>query len=320
MNVKIMVALTGCLAALTGCNHKDISYDYDPATAVRVVYDWRNAPEANPASMALYMFDTRDSRQPALFSFSGRDGGMIHLPYTTYTALCLNNDITDWAVMGREFDSSAQSVHTRPTSRLEGYGLPVTSIPRATGAEQEAIVDTPGMFWCDRADNIDVKASADTTVITLYPSEGVCHYTVDFINVKNIESLHGNLLDATLSGLADGYITAQAQPSGTPATMPFTLAPVPQNASLHGQFLTFGEADSPGVRHQLSVYMYITDGTRWHYTVDVTQQVHNAPDPRNVHIIIDGLELPKPITGGGGGFIPDVNDWNTINIGVDMHV
>lgn len=50
------------------------------------------------------------------------------------------------------------------------------------------------------------------------------------------------------------------------------------------------------------------DGSKFYKTFDVTEQIHTAADPRNIEILIDGLELPKPII-NGGGFNPDVSEW-----------
>jgi hypothetical protein len=36
--------------------------------------------------------------------------------------------------------------------------------------------------------------------------------------------------------------------------------------------------------------------------------VHNAPNKRRVHLVIDGLDLPQPIE-NGHGFRPSVDDW-----------
>lgn len=47
-------------------------------------------------------------------------------------------------------------------------------------------------------------------------------------------------------------------------------------------------------------YAVMDDGNKYCYKggdrLDVTDQVHSAPDKRHVHIIIDGLGLPKPYT------------------------
>ena len=65
------------------------------------------------------------------------------------------------------------------------------------------------------------------------------------------------------------------------------------------------------------MYAVLADDSKWYYTYDVTDQIHNAPDPRNVHIVLDGLPLPKPIV-NGGGFKPTVKEWQTVDVDIQM--
>ena len=65
------------------------------------------------------------------------------------------------------------------------------------------------------------------------------------------------------------------------------------------------------------VYAILNDGKKYSFTYDVTAQIHEAPDPKNVHIVLDGLPLPKPID-NGGGFAPTVDDWNTEEVEISM--
>ena len=69
--------------------------------------------------------------------------------------------------------------------------------------------------------------------------------------------------------------------------------------------------------HTLTVYAVLSDESKWYYTYDVTDQIHSAPDRRDVHIVLDGLPLPKPIV-NGGGFQPDVDDWQSVNVDIEM--
>ena len=84
-----------------------------------------------------------------------------------------------------------------------------------------------------------------------------------------------------------------------------------------GGLLTFGHCPSVQSEHRLTVYAVLSDGSKWYYTYNVTDQIHSAPDPRNVHIVLDGLPLPKPIT-NGGGFQPEVDPWNPVDIEIEM--
>ena len=69
--------------------------------------------------------------------------------------------------------------------------------------------------------------------------------------------------------------------------------------------------------HHLTVYAVLSDGSEWKHTYDVTEQVHTAPDPRNVHILLYGLPVPKPIA-NGGGFRPNVSEWETEEENIEM--
>ena len=50
------VTMAALLVAATSCEHKELCLDHAHAVEVEVVFDWRNAPNAAPASMSLYLF------------------------------------------------------------------------------------------------------------------------------------------------------------------------------------------------------------------------------------------------------------------------
>ena len=50
---------------------------------------------------------------------------------------------------------------------------------------------------------------------------------------------------------------------------------------------------------------------------DVTDQVHNAPNKRRVHIVIDGLDLPEAFT-EGSGFDISVDDWDVVETDINL--
>ncbi len=302
--------------SLSSCLHKDLCFDHSHRVTVYEEFDWRNAPDADPTSMLTYYFPSQG--EVLTYTFAGRDGGEISLPFGSYSAISISGDNTYWGGLRNTDDPARFELYTKDAEQLRGYGLQTRSLPRAKGAETERIAMTPGMVWSDRQDNILLKADAEgDQYIRFYPEETVCHYTVDIYDVKNIGNLHGSNVDATLSGMAEGYLHGQRKTTDVAVTMPFTLTPSAESASLHGEFLTFGECDTNKVPHQLTVYMYLVDGTKWYHTFDVTQQVAGALDPKHVHIIIEGLDLPQPIS-GGGGFVPDVNEWNDIQIDLQM--
>ncbi len=309
------IAVAG--AILTGCHHKDLWFGDTIASSVDVVFDWRNAPDADPASMSLYLYDTETASHPLHYVFDGRDGGPASIPYGTYTGLGMNADDTSWAVFTGDSDASTFELSTLDASSLSAFSLSTREIPRSESSASERVAATPQMAWSARTDNIYLPVDTGRRTITLYPEEIVCHYTVDVLDVSNLESLDGTSVDAVISGMAESYHCGKMQPAGSTVTHPFVLTADDAARSLHSEFLTFGVQPGSQARHIMTLYMYMTDGTKWSYDFDVTDQVRNAADPHHVHIVVSGLTLPEPQQ-QGGGFIPDVEEWNSEHIDLQM--
>ena len=304
-------------AAMTSCRHKDLCFDHNHNLHIEVVYDWSKAPDANPSSMELMMYD-RATGTPIRYIFPNNTGGPLRVRFGNYDAVTLNGDITDWAQMRNDELADEFEIYTPDAQILESSGLSTRAVPRAAGAEQERLAETPGMLWGARLDTIALPITLTQKTITLYPEERVCHYTVDIYDARNSEYLHGASVDATISGMAEGHKLRPGKSTDTPVTMPFLLTPQSDTENhLHGEFLTFGETDSSSLPHIMSLYLILTDGSRWHYTADVSQQVSTAPDPRHVHIVLRGIDLPKPIT-HSGGIKPVVDEWQTVDITLHM--
>ncbi len=303
----------------SSCHHKDIDFEEIVTQEVNVLFDWRNAPDANPASMAAYFYDTSaGSENPMVrFDFANSTGGEIRIPLGTYSGLAMNSDNTDWAQVRHSDSVDDFEIYTREVSALPATNLSTRAVPRAQGTEDETTVETPGMLWSDRQDNMTLTRKDKKKTFVFYPEEAVCHYTVDILDIDNLSSIDGKAVDATLSGMSGGFLHGQKKATDTHHTLPFILVKEEDKNALHGEFLTFGESPETQNPHVISLYVILSDGNKYFYTFDVSKQIYNAPDPRHVHIIINGLSVPKSIT-GGSGFIPDVNEWKTVDIDLKM--
>ncbi|MDE6511862.1 MAG: DUF5119 domain-containing protein, partial [Muribaculaceae bacterium] len=82
--------------ASVSCRHKDVYMEEEMTSQLQVVFDWTNAPEAEPESMALYLYE-ENGTEPMRFIFSNKTGGLIKAPFGLHHAICLNADNTDWA-------------------------------------------------------------------------------------------------------------------------------------------------------------------------------------------------------------------------------
>ncbi len=152
----------------------------------------------------------------------------------------------------------------------------------------------------------------------MYPKEAVCHYIVDVYDVKNLDEVESSAVDATLSGMAEGYNHGQESATDNTVSMKINLKGNPDENNLHGEFLTFGECPTTVAKHYLTLYMVLNDGSKWFHTFDVTDQITKAADPTHVHIIVRGIDLPEPPKEVDTELKTDVNEWQAINIGLQM--
>lgn len=305
---------------LSSCHHKDLLYDEPLTNDIEVVFDWRNAPDADPKSMVLYMF-SEATGQPMRYIFTGRDGGTVNLPFGRYNSLCMNADNTDWAVQTSTGDIEQFKTTTPDVTTLPGRRITIESLPAGRASETERVAATPGMLWAHRVDGFEFHYTDTHKVLTLYPVEAVSHYTVDILDVDNLESLDETAVDATISGMAEGYLHGSGTATPEKVTNPFILVADAAGHKLSGEFLTFGRPSDPAddLTHIITIYTLLADGSKWYYTADVTDQVKNAPDPHHVHIILRNLTLPKNVQDTeGGAFSVDVDQWQTEHINLTL--
>ena len=302
---------------LAACAHKDVYMEEEMTSQLQVVFDWSNAPEANPESMALYLYD-EDGQNPMRYIFSNKKGGLIKSPFGLHHAICLNADNTDWARMRSHDNVETLEIYTQDAEEIGSRADNTSTIPRPEGTENERIAATPGMLWGNRSNNISITPHSGMQTITMYPQEAVCHYMVDVYDVKNLEDVESSAVDATLSGMAEGYCHGQQSATDNTVSFKFDLTGNAAEENLHGEFLTFGECPTTTAKHYLTLYMVLTDGSKWYHSFDVTDQVTKAPDPTHVHIIVRDLDLPEPPKQGNSELKTDVNEWQAINIGLQM--
>lgn len=117
--------------------------------------------------------------------------------------------------------------------------------------------------------------------------------------------------------MSGGYLHGQGTPSDSKVTIPLILTADKEKNSLHAEFLTFGENPTKDYTHRLKIHASLDDGSLFHQSFDVTDQVKDAADPSHVHIVVRGVKLPEQQT-VPGGFRPDVNDWENENIDLNM--
>ncbi len=319
--VILTIALTGLLTV--SCEHKDLYYDELHTVTVNVLFDWQDAPDASPEGMCVFFYN-EDGSLYRRCDFTGTTGGSVELPIGNFMAICYNHD-TDGVNFSGQDNYYTHEAYTRDGSVFESvYGSAFNSSYRDN--DDERVVITPDMMWGCTATDIEISSegisyicvpedekdsgsgerkSSKEYTITLYPHQLVCEYSYEILNVKNLK--YAPQMCGSLSALAPSLLFATEELGTECVTLPFA-AISDGDSQITGGFYTFGNNESNDETHYLMLYVWMTDGNRYCYIFDVTDQVDGAADPRHVHIVIDGLELPQPIV-NGSGLHPSVDGW-----------
>lgn len=339
--IRRMLAVLAVLPLLCSCEHKELCYGHAHKVKLRLVFDWRDAPDADPTGMSVFFYPEEQGREPIRFNFRGRDGGgEIEVPRGRYRILTYNSDTPGVLFTGMDrFET--HTAFTRSGGILEPLGVMTKSETngqlRAYGTENERVVICPDMMWGCTATEVEVDEQGITyvcvpesqkdewigcpsvtteQVITLYPHELTCIYTYEIRNVKNLDVVAR--MSASLSGMSPALRLFDEELDRECVTLPFEAQVDTKSGKIVGKFITFGHHEENLEPHKMMLYLLTKDGRALVFgadspAFDVTSQVHAAPNRRRVHLIIDGLDIPPVPLDPAGGYTPGVDDWVEIN-------
>ena len=322
--LMVAMALGACKAEL-----RELCYDHSHMMNVRTNYQWAQSEGENVKGMTTLFYDTDlPGSEPIRYDFIGREGGTARLAMGNYQAVGYNNDTETILYRGMESLSTLEA-YTRRSSVEEGTQLTRAGMPRAVGTEDEPVILEPDMLWEAHSQQLDLRGVSDTT-LTLHTAPRVQEIEVYIRNVPNLE--YTGQFGGALSGLASSVQMETGKPGEQLATQAFTIQVLDQT-TLYMRFRTFGHCPHRSEEqvndHLLTIYAILADGTKWYYSLNVSKQMHDNKvnpdepvDPDNptvpeIEIEIEGLPLPKPMT-GDSGFQPSIDGWQTENIDVTM--
>ena len=235
--------------------------------------------------------------------------------------MAYNND-TETILYGSTGSLETLYAYTRQSSIEEGTQLTRTGMPRAAGTEQERVILEPDSLWANASEPFTLANTRDTTTVLIAPGERVRHAEIIIHNVPNLQ--YTGQFGGALSGLAPGVVMHSGELLDGCVTQAFPCSVIDETTLLM-RFRIFGHCprqdEGLSNRHLLTVYAILADGSKWYYTLDVTDQMHDKEkNPDIYHIYVDignGLPVPKPIV-NGSGFQPTIDGWQGVEINVDM--
>lgn len=301
---------------LMSCDHKELCFDHAHTADVKVKFDWSDYPYAHPVSMTLYLFP-KDTGEPLRYDFGGRNGGIARIPIGSYSAICMNGDTEN--ILCREVSASHTFEITTKSAELlyplATLGVRSETAPRAEGTTTERIALPPDELWTYFHNEISQVNGVFPSEITLKPKLSISNIKFVIDHVVNLKYISG--VSASISSVSGGYMPGIGALSQEIVTVPFDMYASSDNLTLTGEVRIFGHCNGPKRKHILTVYAVLADGSKWYYTFDVTDKLHAHGDGVEMEIRIHELHFPKPIV-NGGGFHPQVDDWQQIDINIDM--
>lgn len=287
------------LILLSGCEHKELCYDHGHNVEIDIRFIWDAAPDADPNTMVVNFF-TPDGKHFTTREFTSRDGGRMRIEAGEYMILFHNGEMESVKEALDVFDRYALT--TNEESLLSPMSRDLGAPPRPTISANEPVRSTAETVWAGQCTHVMFERNKQGQFVELHPAEATARYTVEVVNVEN---LRDNIdISAALSGLSERLNVSSSSASGQPVTVPFSIERK-DDKTLEAKFVTFGHCpENKSVSHIVSIYT----SSKVYYNFDVTDQVHNAEDDKNIYIRINGLKLPTD----GQGVTPSIDGWEDV--------
>ena len=302
--ISLFVVLTMCIASCkrielqtaTSSVYLEIQTDRTAPINVHGSIDILNDPalyeKAFGPSIDVYrvcLFD-RLTHRMVVEEFVPKDGGFLNVPTGTYDMIMYNS--------GSEVTYVQQGV-----SRSTAYAT-TANVSRNT----ENLMAEPEHIFVACIDGLEVQRYAESDglhVINITTSKILDTYTLEMNRIENMERIMN--AEVRITGqLTKKYLWTRTSPDESAS---LSVKPVidRENGRIYAVFNTFGR----NTYHtgKVNAVLIVTDNKeRMHqWKIDVTDQMY-GPDSTNEIIIEDRITIPD--TDDGGGFTPEVNEWD----------
>lgn len=277
------------LLLVSSCRNKDICPDCFLESAIEVKFNWSEITDI-PKGMRVNFYNQDGS---LAYSFNlPSTGGTVRVSSGDYKVFCFNND--------------SEYIMNKDQSNLSK----LTFYTRQLSSENGPLFKNPDHLCTALLNDQIIKSNiAGVQVVTLKPVSDIANYTYQIGKIENGKYITG--ITASLSGLRSEYTPSEAGSTLPTASMPFNNNKnETDKEAITGDMKNFG-VNTDDTENILTLTIYHKGGPPIKEKINVTNQVKDAPDPYNVHIIINkDIIIPTPIVDGDkDGVDPSVEDW-----------
>ncbi|MGN0091969.1 MAG: DUF5119 domain-containing protein [Alistipes sp.] len=308
LSLWLMLLAVGCkrlpLFDESGALYLDLSIDLNIAHQPDI---------AKPETMLVSFFDS-STQQYVANNYVGPHGGVIDIASGRYDILVYNFGTEKTLIRNADNLSSAEAY-------TDEVGFDIRSAYETAmhhltaSAESDESATTPIVF---EPDHLFVGRLADAEIPVRTEGEESVVVHIDASTVLKTYSITiGPITGGEYVQSAEIFLTGQVrsnfiwrnEQSNQQATLYFPIGLNDEKSKLCTTFNTFGKFPGADNKVYLNIIVVDTGGGRYYYNYNVTDQFDN---PENVDCIIsidDTIDIPEP-SHGGGGFRPDISDWD----------
>lgn len=303
-----IMALILCLASAS-CKRRPLTTaDYMVILNIEIEKEIVNYEvEKDPSLMRCIFYDS-ESGAFVTQAFLPPTGGQVSLiPSREYDVLVYNFDTeSTWLEDENWFHKIYASTSLIPDS----FRTKLRS--RATKGDKEDIVYDPDHLFVGRLNDVFIPArSVDAPPVIL---DVTCETVVEswILEARTVTGKENiGTIAAVITSLSESNKIGPNIRSDEFVSVYFDNQVIDENGLLTARFNTFGW--HPGITEPQVLSLVFTDiaGNGHVYNFDVSNQF---PDNKEQIIRIETeIDIPEPMTGGDGGFVPKVDEWDEIN-------
>ena len=276
-----------------------------------------------PETMRIGLYET-DGGSVQYTDYISSTGGLIHPKPGTYDLVVYNIGTESTQIRNEKSHDDIEAFTSEVSSFLKsqlGKFLEKRAQAQAKAepeAKEEKIVYEPDHLFVGHLRQTEIPAlledGEDIEIHLNVDAHSVVEtWNVDIPNVDGVEYVQKAV--AIISGQAGSHFIGREEDSSESVSIYFEMSVDKETGVLFGKFNTFGK--HPEAQSVLSLDINLTDtgGKEHHYHFDVDSDFMDNPA---LEIVIeDEVKVEQP-TGGGGGFVPTVNDWDEVRTEINI--